>query len=93
MNAWQVACLHPPHLSAVCAWEGAGDRYRDLSHHGGILCTFMANWYDMQVTNVQHGVGSHGYRSSMTGEWVAGPLELSQEEMLGNREDLAKSAR
>jgi putative CocE/NonD family hydrolase len=25
MNAWQVAALRPPHLAAICAWEGAAD--------------------------------------------------------------------
>jgi len=29
--------------------------YRDLSHHGGILCDFIKNWYDMQVRTVQYG--------------------------------------
>ena len=55
MNQWQVAALQPPHLAAICVWEGAADWYRDMTHHGGILCTFWANWYDMQVKTVQHG--------------------------------------
>ena len=93
MNAWQVACLKPPSLKAICAWEGAGDRYRELSHHGGILCTFTANWYDMQVKGVQHGVGPRGYRSSMTGDWVAGPPHLTDVELGSNREDLGRAAR
>ncbi len=57
INAWQVASLQPPHLAAICVWEGAGDWYRDKNHQGGILCTFQANWYDMQVKTVQHGLG------------------------------------
>ncbi len=44
MNQWQVAAQQPPHLAAICVWEGASDWYRDMSHHGGILCTFVANW-------------------------------------------------
>jgi len=90
-NQWQVACLAPPHLKAMCAWEGAADFYRDFSHHGGILCTFLGNWYDMQVTSVQHGVGSRGYRSAFTGDWVSGPAELSDEELRANREDLSRA--
>jgi predicted acyl esterase len=93
MNQWQVASLQPPHLTAMCSWEGAADYYRDMSHHGGILCTFMANWYDMQVTSVQHGLGSRGYRSRMNGDWVAGPAELPEEQLGANREDLGKSVR
>ena len=30
----------PPHLAAMCVWEGAADWYRDMTHHGGILNTF-----------------------------------------------------
>jgi len=93
MNQWQVASTQPSHLTAMCAWEGAADYYRDMSHHGGILCTFMANWYDMQVKSVQHGLGSRGRRSRFTGDWVSGPLELTEEELGANREDLGKSVR
>ncbi|MBF0278882.1 MAG: CocE/NonD family hydrolase [SAR324 cluster bacterium] len=90
MNQWQVASLQPPHLSAMCIWEGAADFYRDLSHHGGILCTFSKNWYDMQVKTVQHGVGKRGYRSSMVADWVAGPETLSEEELGANRCDFGE---
>jgi putative CocE/NonD family hydrolase len=49
INQWQVASRQPPHLAAMCIWEGAADFYRDMTHHGGMLSTFWANWYDMQV--------------------------------------------
>jgi putative CocE/NonD family hydrolase len=52
INQWQVASLQPPHLAAMCIWEGAADFYRDMTHHGGILSTFWANWSDMQVKTV-----------------------------------------
>src|ERR1700692_2766440 len=84
MNQWQVACLTPKHLAAMCIWEGAADFYRDVSHHGGILCTFLQNWYDMQVKTVQHGVGVRGNRSRMNGDWVAGPENLMAEELGAN---------
>jgi predicted acyl esterase len=87
MNQWQVASLNPKHLAAICIWEGAADFYRDVSHHGGILCTFLQNWYDMQVKTVQHGVGTRGNRSSMNGDWVAGPETLTAEELGANRFD------
>ena len=38
INQWHVASLQPPHLAAMCVWEGAADWYRDMTHHGGILC-------------------------------------------------------
>ena len=55
MNQWHVASLQPPHLAAMCVWEGSADWYRDMTHHGGILSTFWENWYDMQVKTVQYG--------------------------------------
>jgi hypothetical protein len=92
MNQWQVASLNPKHLAAICIWEGAADFYRDVSHHGGILCTFLQNWYDMQVKTVQHGVGTRGNRSRMNGDWVAGPETLTAEELGANRFDFGKLA-
>ena len=85
INQWHVASLQPPHLAAMCIWEGAADWYRDMTHHGGILCTFWANWYDMQVKTVQHGLGERGPRSRVTGELVCGDETLSDDELQKNR--------
>ena len=71
----------------MCVWEGAADWYRDMTHHGGILSTFWANWYDMQVKTVQYGVGERGKRSPVTGDLVCGPETLSTEELKRNRTD------
>ena len=87
INQWHVAALQPKHLAALCIWEGAADLYRDMVHHGGILCTFLQNWYDMQVKTVQHGLGRRGHRSRMNGAWVSGPEELTAEELGANRYD------
>jgi predicted acyl esterase len=87
INQWQVAALQPPHLAAICVWEGAADFYRDFIYHGGILCTFGRAWFPGQVTKVQHGVGARGYRSRMTGGWVAGPETLPEEELGATRRD------
>jgi predicted acyl esterase len=93
INQWQVAALQPPHLTAICIWEGAGDWYRDKNHHGGILCSFQTNWYDMQVRTVQHGLGTRGPTSRMNGELVCGPETLSDQELARQRctfgEDIA----
>ena len=95
MNQWWVASRRPapPHLAAICAWEGAADFYRDLTHHGGILCTFARNWYDMQVKTVQHGVGERGPRSPVTGELACGPETLSESELANNRADFGAEIR
>ncbi len=85
INQWQVASLEPPHLAAICVWEGAADWYRDASRHGGIYCTFWQNWYDMQVKSVQHGLGTRGPRSRVTGDLVCGPETLTDAELAANR--------
>lgn len=85
INQWQVASLQPPHLAAICPWEGAADWYRDMTHHGGILSTFWANWYVKQVLAVQHGLGDRGPVSAVTGELVSGPATSSAEELAANR--------
>ena len=87
INQWHVASLAPPHLAAMCIWEGAADWYRDMTHHGGILCTFWANWYDMQVKTVQHGLGLRGPRSRVTGELVCGDETLADRALTRNRAD------
>lgn len=93
INQWQVAGLKPRYLAAMCIWEGAADWYRDMTHHGGILSTFWANWYDMQVKTVQHGLGDRGPRSRVTGDPVCGPPTLSDELLAANRCDFGDEIR
>jgi hypothetical protein len=88
MNQYQVAALQPPHLAAICPWEGAADWYRDLARHGGILCQFPQDWYPRQVETVQHGVGERGYFSSVTGDSVSGPDTVDPEVLATRRADL-----
>ena len=92
MNQWQVAALNPPHLAALCIWEGSSDYYRELCRHGGILSDFLSSWYPRQVASVQHGVGERGARSAVTGELVAGPPTLSEEELAKKRADIPGEA-
>ncbi len=87
-NQWRVAATQPPHLAAICPWEGWTDNYREGIRHGGIASTFRKNWQDIQVKTIQHGVGERGRRSAVTGELVSGPETLSEEELKANREDL-----
>jgi predicted acyl esterase len=84
-NQWQVAALQPPHLAAICVWEGAADRYRDGSRHGGIYTQFSKIWFDLQVLPLQHGYGGHDVRSKFTGERVTGPETLTDAELEANR--------
>lgn len=89
MNQWHVAGLQPPHLAALIPWEGAADMYRDVCYHGGIRCEFPAKWYPRQVENVQYGLGDRARHNPNTGESVAGPENLSDEELAAARADLA----
>jgi predicted acyl esterase len=88
-NQWRAAAMQPPHLAAICVWEGWHDNYRDGNRHGGILCSFRKNWQDMQVKTVQHGVGERGRKHPVTGELACGPETLSEEELVKNRENMA----
>ena len=92
MNQWHVAPLRPPHLAALCIWEGSSDYYRELARHGGILCDFLKSWSTRQVTSVQYGVGERGPKSVVTGEPVAGPETLSEDMLAKNRADVAGDA-
>ena len=35
MSQYKVAALNPPHLAAICPWEGFSDLYRDFGRPGG----------------------------------------------------------
>lgn len=87
MNQWTVGALKPPHLAALCIWEGSSDYYRELCRHGGILSDFLHSWHPRQVASVQHGAGTRGAKSVVTGELVAGPHTLPETELALNRAD------
>lgn len=93
INQWLVAAMNPPHLAAICPWEGGADCYRDLTHHGGILSSFWASWYERRVLPVQHGVGDRGPRSEVTGETVAGPETLDDASLASLRTDFPAEVR
>ena len=84
ITQWLVASLQPPHLTAICVWEGAADNYRDWGRQGGILTQFQNAWFDRQVGARQHGVGERGAKSRANGEFVAGPETLSEEVLKEN---------
>lgn len=87
MNQWQVAALQPPHLSAICVWEGCSDYYREFARHGGIYSLFGDVWINKYVHPVQHGLGERGWRSNINGGWVSGPSALTDAELKANRRD------
>lgn len=87
MNQWHVAGLQPPHLTAICAWEGAADFYRDVAFHGGLYSVWVGSWYENSAMERQHGLGSRGFKSRINGEWASGPETLTDEELASNRCD------
>ncbi len=93
VNAWRAAGLQPPHLAAIIPWEGYADNYRDATYHGGILSELRLKWFPLQVQSVQYGLGERARKSRVTGESVAGPVTLSDEELARNRIDMAAELR
>ncbi|MGA2990638.1 MAG: CocE/NonD family hydrolase, partial [Candidatus Korobacteraceae bacterium] len=82
---WRVAVKHPPHLTAIIPWEGRNDYYRDSLYHGGILSQFQERWAKTQVAHVQYGRGERAKKNPNTGESIAGPITLTDEELAKNR--------
>ncbi len=37
ISQYKVAALRPPHLAAICPWDGFSDAYRDFARPGGVL--------------------------------------------------------
>ena len=80
MNQWHVAARQPPHLAAMCAWEGAADWYRDASYHGGILSTFWE--HRSRTRSPRYGTGRPaGPAQPGNGEPPAGAETFSDAEL------------
>jgi hypothetical protein len=83
--AWAAAARQPEHLTAIIAWEGFNDPYRDAYYHGGILSEFTKRWQERQINPIQYGRGSRAPVNPNTGQSVAGPVDLPDEELEVNR--------
>ncbi len=84
---WAAAARRPPHLAALIAWEGFNDQYRDAFYHGGILSEFTKRWQPTQIDPIQYGQGDRAPVDPNTGDSVAGPVTLSEEDLAANRMD------
>ena len=88
VTQWRVATLRPPHLAAICPWEGYVDYYRDSTHHGGILSSGFANyWWPKQCLAVQHGNSNSPHLDRVTGGRMNGDVALSESTLVANRTD------
>lgn len=93
MNQWQVAAQRPPHLAAICPWEGACDLYRDASHHGGIFGNhFLEFWYPKQILSVQNGNAQSPYIDRETQTTSTG-TPIDAEGRRANRIDIIEEFR
>jgi uncharacterized protein len=90
ISQWQVAQTRPPHLAAICVWEGCSDTYRDATRHGGIMCSFRSSVARRQINTTQYGVGDRGPKSRVTGENVSGGENLSDEQLMKNRRNVTQ---
>ena len=86
--AWRVAERQPRGLKAIIPWEGFIDMYRDPSYHGGILNEFPKKWAAIQAVTVQYGLGSRARKHPLTGQSIAGPVDLDDEQLARNRRDM-----
>lgn len=87
-NQWQVAALAPPHLAAICPWEGASDYYREYTHSGGIVSEFLPAWKPYQVDTVQYG-NEHARVNPNNGRRVSGDEAISDEGLRAAAIDMA----
>lgn len=91
---WRVAAEQPPHLTAICPWEGEFDYYREWARHGGILSnTFSELWWPTQVLALQHGYADSPHHDLDDGAPIGGPEALPAEELQANRIDLVQEFR
>jgi len=87
-NQWPVAAMRPPHLAAICPWEGFVDFYRDFTHQGGIFANvFTTAWWPRQVLVNQYGNADTHYLDRETGMRSTGGPALSEAMLAGNRAD------
>jgi predicted acyl esterase len=74
ISQWIAAATRPPHLAAICPWEGFTDFYRDFARPGGILETgFLAVW-GTTVKRRSHGrvdVRGEAHDRPLFDEWYA----------------------
>lgn len=84
---WAAAARQPAHLAALIAWEGFNDQYRDAFYHGGILSEFTKRWQPTQINPIQYGQGERAPVNPNTGQSVAGPVTLTEDELANNRSD------
>ncbi len=88
ISQYFAAVQHPPHLAAICPWEGFNDVYRDFVYPGGVRENgFSRLWFDKAGkaarvrTNLETEVNRHTDRDAFWAERAAA-LEKIEAPML-----------
>jgi uncharacterized protein len=74
ITQWGAAATRPPHLAAICPWEGFTDFYRDLARPGGILETGFLFIWGTEMKRASHGsvdVWRETHGRPLDDEWYA----------------------
>jgi hypothetical protein len=71
--------LAPPHLAAICPWEGACDYYREHTHSGGVVSEFLPSSKPYQIDTVQYG-NEKSFADPNIGRRVSGDEVISEEQ-------------
>jgi hypothetical protein len=53
ISQWKAAALSPPHLKAICPWEGFTDAYRDMAYPGGIAESGFTRMWALSLRRVR----------------------------------------
>src|SRR5438309_227582 len=83
---YPVLLTYGPYAKGLAFQDGYADQWRHMVAEHPDVARGSRHWYDKQVTVVQHGVGDNGPRSAVTGEPVAGPETLTEDELRYARE-------
>ena len=82
--------VQPPHLAAMCVWEGFADYYREHTHHGGILSHLRAELVRLRVKPCSTASAARPAQPHQRRLGV-GTGDAHREQMGDNRYDLGKT--
>ncbi|MCV7019178.1 Acyl esterase [Mycolicibacterium aichiense] len=72
LSQYKSAALHPPHLAAICPWEGFTDAYRDFMTPGGVPERgFSVIWQTLtrRVARLSVDIGEQRRRHPLRDSW------------------------
>lgn len=90
ITQWCAAAQQPPHLAAICPWEGSSDLYREQMRKGGILGGIGnkdGNWWNAMILPGQYGTGKRSYHNPVSDLYAGGDETLPDHELAENRQN------